>query len=90
MGNLDLYEIVKKLNGPIIPIGETNADNERSENLNHLIDLTDKLIADIMEVAKYCDRQEYSMMKAGSTAYYFLKNISDEISYNIVNEEETN
>lgn len=69
---MTLYDIVKKLAGPIDPVGETNADTKRLENLKATIDLVDRLVFDIAESAKSKDRQESSMEKIGRKAYEFL------------------
>ncbi|GAI86093.1 unnamed protein product, partial [marine sediment metagenome] len=39
-----LYTVVKKLIGNINPVGETNTDNERFENLKIICELTNKLL----------------------------------------------
>lgn len=70
---MTLYDIVKKLSGPIDPVGETNADNQRFENLDATIDLVDRLIADLAESAKAKDRQEASMAAIGRKSHRFLK-----------------
>jgi hypothetical protein len=65
-------EIVNKLIGPINPIGETNTDGERFENLKALCNLTEGLIKQIEEVAGSKDRQEYSIKRCGDYADQFL------------------
>ena len=69
---MEIYEIVVKLIGPIEPIGETNADNERLENLKEMTNLVDILIYDIGSVIKNKDRPEYSMKRAGKFADDFF------------------
>lgn len=71
---MDVYDVVNKLIGPIAPIGETNEDERRFENLKSVIRLTDKLLFDIGAVARgNKDRDEYSMKRAGQlAANYFL------------------
>lgn len=71
------YEIVKKLIGNIEPIGETNTDAQRLENLKETIYLTNRLINDILEVAKNQTRQEYSILKAGIEAQIFKNDLRD-------------
>jgi len=46
-----LHEIVKKLVGKINPVGETNTDNARYENLKVMTGLVDNLLVDINTVA---------------------------------------
>ena len=50
---IDVHEVVKRLVGPIEPIGETQADAERLENLNDMITLLDDLLDGIFWVSKY-------------------------------------
>lgn len=72
---MDLHEIVSKLAGDIFPVGETHIDGQRLENLKNIIDLTEKLISDISEVAQKKDSYEYSVKTAGIIANNFLNNI---------------
>lgn len=73
---MDVYEVAKKLLGPINPIGETNADIERFENLKTACELVNKLLTDIDEVAtNNKGRQEFSMKRAGEFASKFFDDI---------------
>jgi len=70
------YDVVKKLIGEIKPIGETNSDEDRFENLKEMIELVDDLIVDIQDVAdKNVYRDEASMYRAGKYADDFLTGI---------------
>lgn len=67
-------EIVNKIIGPIGPVGETNQDERRFENLKNMCVLVDELVQQIDNVACYNkDRVEYSMKQAGEYAFKFLK-----------------
>ena len=71
-----IYEVVKKLIGKIHPVGETNTDGERFENLKALCSLTDKLLTDIDDIeCTYKGRHEYSINRAGEYAGKFLTRI---------------
>lgn len=73
---MNYYDIVKKLVGNITPVGDTNIDKERFENLKNMVDLVDKLLTDIDYVAfTNLNKQEYSMGKAGSLANDFLNRL---------------
>ncbi|MDD5353506.1 MAG: hypothetical protein PHS93_10120 [Candidatus Omnitrophica bacterium] len=72
---IDHYEIVIRLIGKIKPIGKTNIDNERFENLKAMCDLVDKLLTDISAVVPYKERQEFSMKRAGEYANNFFTNL---------------
>ena len=73
---MDIYEIVKKLVGPINPIGETNADNDRFENLKATTELIDRLLFDIDDVAcRYKNNHQASMKKASVFAANFQNSL---------------
>lgn len=72
---MDHYEIVNKLIGPIEPVGETNSDERRYENLEHTLNLVDQLMRDIRLVSQFSSRMEYSMSKAGKLATEFLEDV---------------
>jgi hypothetical protein len=74
---LPMHEIVKKLIGPVYPIGETNKDSKRLERLKILISLADDLLHDIGVVSTYKDRPEWSMQKAGKVASEYFELIGD-------------
>ena len=68
-----LDEVVMKLVGKITPIGKSEVDEERLENLKMLCDLVDKLVTKIDEVGyDNKDRYEASMRRAGEFAYNFI------------------
>lgn len=70
---MDHYEVIKKLIGPIEPIGETESDEKRFENLQDWIQLTETMLQDLQTVARENkNRREYSMKKAGEAAAKFL------------------
>lgn len=70
-----LVDVVYKLVGPVKPVGETNADNERYRNLKVLCALVEDLVTEIDGVAfMNKDRPEYSMQRTGKFAYDFLNN----------------
>lgn len=71
---MDIYDVVKKLVGNINPVGETNTDNQRFDNLQVMVDLLDKLLVDVGDVARFnLKRHEYSRERAGKLAHRFLK-----------------
>ena len=73
------HEIVKKLIGPICPVGETNTDDKRLENLNQMITLTNLLIGDILVLASdFQGRSEYSIKRARELACDFAKDLQGE------------
>ena len=48
---MDLYEETKKLIGPIDPVGESHEDTIRLGNLNATINLVERLIDEIDDIA---------------------------------------
>ncbi len=72
---MEIHEIVEKLIGPINPVGETNADDKRFENLKTLCTVVNELVTDIDNVAyHYKDSQEYSVKRAVDYAKNFMTN----------------
>ena len=77
---MDIHEIVKKLIGPIDPVGETRADAVRLENLKMAIHLVEEMVSELHGVATHAIRQEFSMAKAGKLADQFLKDLSSDLN----------
>ena len=75
------YEVVKKLIGPITPLGESYADINRYINLEATITLVDSLLNDIKVASSFSSCQQASMKKIGKRAAEFLNEygIVDEI-----------
>lgn len=69
---IDLYEVIRKLNGPIEPVGISHIDSSNLENMEKVIELVEQLFFDLNNVSKYKNRPEYSMNKAGKVADSFL------------------
>ena len=66
---MEITDVVRKLVGPIDPIGETRTDEKRYENLLQLIKLTNELIAEIDRVGMCRTSYQASVKKAGDRAY---------------------
>lgn len=68
-----IIKIVEKLVGEINPVGETNEDEVRFENLKIMCDLANSLISRIDDVAyKNKDRYEFSIKRSAEYAEKFL------------------
>lgn len=76
------YDVLKKLLGPIDPVGDSSVDEKRYKNLEATIDVVNQLLFDINHVAGNADRQEHSMQKAGKKAQSFLKEVNEEFASN--------
>ncbi len=78
------YEIVKKLIGPVEPLGCGSRDPERLENLIELSKLAGNLIIEIENLAvNHSLSSEHSVQKAGKYADDTLKGILDDIDYRL-------
>lgn len=68
LSDQQLTDIIMMLNGEIEPVGETNTDNIRYDNLIRLQNILDLLLKEMNEVCCYCNRAEYSMSNFGRQA----------------------
>lgn len=78
---MELYDIVRKLAGPIEPIGEHGADTDRLANLGEITTLVDQLMCDILSVAKRKNRHEASIKKLGISASEFIDEVENYIKH---------
>lgn len=79
-----LANLIMRINGEIEPIGETNTDNERLNNLIGLQSILEILLDEIFEVCRYHDRPEASMSAAGKQALIWIMDIQEQINYTII------
>lgn len=70
-----LIDVIMKLNGDIVPLGQSHTDTERLENLNNLIKVVSELLIKIDGVSMYYLSHQHSLKEAGSCAAEFLKGI---------------
>lgn len=75
---IDVLAVVRKLIGPVDPVGETHTDNARFANLKNLAELVDALVDDLDRVAMNHDRPEASMKRAGGFASAFMTILRNE------------
>lgn len=59
----DIYEVVKKLTGPIEPIADSVIDMEIGENLKVFIEVFDKMHTDIDDIARLYSESPYGSQK---------------------------
>lgn len=78
---INIYAVVDKIVGPIMPVGESNADSGRLENLNRMITLADQLLSDIEEVANSHNNGEHSMKVLKERAQKYLRNKCGELCF---------
>lgn len=73
---MEVYDVVMKLIGPVRPIGESNEDGRRYENLKNLTHLMDQIHSTIDEIAYTCKNDHrFSIKRAGEHCDEFLTNI---------------
>lgn len=72
---MSITEIFNKLCGNITPVGETNEDNKRYENIQNYYELLCYIISSLEIASEYKYRQEYSMQKIGKECDEILKEI---------------
>ena len=72
---MELVDVVRKLVGPIEPVGSHEIDEERLKNLKAMTDLVNELLSDIDSVIPNKRRPEASMKIAGQHADDFFDQI---------------
>jgi len=75
---INLHAVVRKLAGPVRPVGDHGADEARFANLERIIGLVDHLIYDLREVANDAGSHEASVKRAGERARDFIAAIGSE------------
>lgn len=73
-------EIVNRIIGKTVPIGETNADEVRFENLKAKCELVECLVRELDELSKLSSSHEFSVKRAGQYAADCLSEITQELS----------
>ena len=74
---MELHEVVMKMVGPVMPVGETREDERRLENIKKLTELVDRLLFEIDAVSHNADRVEASMKAIGVRARDFMTAVKD-------------
>jgi hypothetical protein len=70
---MEVYDVVMKLVGPVRPVGETDEDNRRYENLKNLTQLMDLIHTEIDEISYlYRNDPRFSVKRAGEHCNKFL------------------
>jgi uncharacterized protein YaaR (DUF327 family) len=78
-------DVIRKLIGKINPVGETNTDNERIENLKAMCELVNELVSDIVDVSRNNQNaQEFSVKRASAKSYIFLVGLRDELNIHLI------
>lgn len=72
---MDYYEIVTKLIGPTSPVGDTSIDEVTLGNVRDLIELTDRLLFRIEDLACYAADERASVKRIGLACKEFMNNL---------------
>ena len=75
---MKLIDVVRKLVGPIDPVGDQAIDDKRFKNLKVMTKLVDMLVGDLDCVAENKLRDKSSMKRAGEFANKFLDDLGIE------------
>lgn len=76
---MELHDVVEKLTGEIMPVGETYADNKRYDNLKSMCVLVDKLIYNLDAVVRHNkDAPEFSRKRAADHVIAFFDDLGIE------------
>ena len=76
----EIIKIIESLNGSIEPIGETNTDNQRFENLKNMEKIMNCLLDDIQFLIPRRNSCEYSVQRAGIEAVRYLLDVRENIN----------
>ena len=88
MNKKELHKVIKKLVGPVKPIGDTSKDLKRLKNLSGLAELVSLLTDDIIDVSKETEDQMASVYGAKTYADSFLQVLHKKITKQIGTEYE--
>lgn len=72
---MEIKEILERLLGKIEPVGETNEDNKRFENLDRYREVLNFIIDRLLICANYKNDNRYSVNRIGEEAFEILKDI---------------
>ena len=73
---MEIYDVVMKLIGPVTPVGESNEDNLRYENLKNFTELMDQIHSAIDDISYTCKNDHrYSVKRAGQHCDKFLTDL---------------
>ena len=71
-----IYKVCMKLIGPVRPVGVSETDEERLENIKVLCELQSMLLGTILEIeSRYSNYKEASIHRCADYAHKHLKSI---------------
>ena len=72
---MDLEDVVLKLVGPIVAVGDSNEDEKRLKNIKALTELVERLLLSIHEASHSANNHQASMKAIGEHARGFLNSV---------------
>lgn len=75
------YDVIKKLIGPIEPVGATHIDDKRCENIKEYVELYFQMTKELSCIARNKDRQEFSMKEIGKIAHDALLEVGEWVEW---------
>ena len=72
---MDVYEVVKKLIGPIDAVGDSSTDERRLANLKKTTELIDRLMSDVAFERLNIKHQAASLHASGKHAVCFMRDM---------------
>ena len=69
---MELIDVVKKLIGPVFPMGSYDGDMRCSDNLGDQTKLIARLVEDVVLIARLGDNHQASVKQVGCQAQKFL------------------
>ena len=73
LSSQQIADLIMSFIGEIEPVGETNTDNKRSNNLKLLLSVMDCLLDEIYWLLPYTENAEHSMHMIGDEAERWMK-----------------
>ena len=74
-------QIIQSILGKISPTSDSGLDIDRLDNLKSTIDLTENLIDEIINIARYKGSYECSVNKIGTEADDFITRLREKLEY---------
>jgi hypothetical protein len=85
---MNICDVVDKLVGPVEPVGCSQSDSERMENLETLINLSDHILIRINDCSKSKGSYESSVKQIGLKAEKHLSDLIDNYDLDARNDDE--
>lgn len=81
---MEIKDIIEKLIGNIAPVGETNEDNERYENIDNLEEVLNYVVEQLLDGYQYIGSRKASELKIANRCAGILIELAEKLSDEIV------